>query len=74
VAEFPTQLLARRFQFSTLPAHAARPRILAQGVDHRAPNPALGEGFKFDPARFIEAVGRVNQADDAILNQVSNID
>jgi len=53
-------LLARRFEFTPLPADASRPRVLAQRVDHRAADTTFGERLELDPARFVEAVRRVD--------------
>jgi len=73
VTKLPTELFAGRFQLAPLPAHTARPGVLAQRVDHRTPDSPFGKGFKLDPARLIEAVGRVYQTDDAILHKIPDI-
>jgi len=73
VTELPTELLARRFQLAPLPPHAARPGVLAQRIDHCAPDSPFGERFKLDPARLIEAVSRVYQTDDTILHEIPDI-
>ena len=57
-----------------LTTDAARPRVLPQRVDHRAPDPALGEGFEFDASRFVEAVRRVDEPDYSVLDEVANVD
>jgi hypothetical protein len=57
-----------------LAPHAARPGIFAKGIDHRAPDTTFGERLELDPPRLVEAVGRVNQTDDAILNEIPDID
>jgi len=49
-------LLSRRLELTPLTTNAARPRILAQCIDHRTANPALGEGLELDASRFIEPV------------------
>jgi hypothetical protein len=68
------QLLARRFELTALPADAARPGILPQGVDHGTTNAALGEGLELDAPRFIEPMSGVDQPDDAVLDEVTDID
>jgi len=74
VAELPSEFLARRFQLAALTTDPTRPGILAQRVDHGPPDSPFGEGLELDAARFVEAVRRVNQADDAILHEISDID
>ena len=74
VAELAAQLLAGGFELAPLAAHAARPGVLAQGVDHRAPDPTLGECLELDAARLVEPVRRVDQADDAVLNEIADVD
>jgi hypothetical protein len=56
------------------PAHAARPGIAAQRVDHRPAHATLGEGLELDPATLVEAVRRVDEPDHAVLNQVAEVD
>jgi len=73
-SELAPELLARRFQFAPLTADAARPRILAQRVDHRPPDTPLGKGLELDPTGLVEAVRGIDQADDAVLDEVPNID
>jgi len=73
VSQLAAQFLARRFQLATLTSNASRPGVLAQRVNHCAPNAPFCERFELDPARLVEAVGRVNQTDDAILNQIPNV-
>jgi hypothetical protein len=67
-------LLARGFELAALPADTARPRILAESIDHRPANPALRKRFKLDPARFVETLGGVDQADNTVLDEVTDID
>jgi len=74
VPQLAPQFLARRFKLTSLPANAARPGVLAQRIDHGAPNPSLRERFKLDPTRLVKAVSRVDQTDDPILHQVADID
>ena len=74
MAELVRRLLARRLELATHAAHAARPRVLAERVDHRAANAALGERLELDAAPFVEALGGVDQTDDAILNEIAQVD
>ena len=55
-AELAAQLLARGLELAPLAAHAARPGVLAQRVDHRAAHAPLGEGLELDAAVLVEAV------------------
>ena len=73
-AELAAQLLARRLELAALAAHATRPGVLAQRVDHGAADAPLGKGLELDPARFVEAVRGVNQPDDAVLDEVADVD
>ena len=72
-AQFAPQRFARGFELATHAAHAARPRIAAQRVDHRAPNPTLRERLEFDPAFLVEAVRGVDEAEHAVLDEVPEI-
>ena len=74
MAQFPSELLACRFELAALAAHAAWPGVLPKGVDHRAPDPTFGERLELDAARLVEAVRRVNQTDDTILDKIPNVD
>ena len=75
---FVTQFAAQRFaggiELAALASNAARPRILSERVDHRAAHPPFGEGLELDAASFIEPVRGVDQAEDAVLNQVADVD
>ena len=73
-AELAAQLLARGLELAALTAHAARPRIAAQRIDHRAAHAALGEGLELDAARFVEAAGGVDQAEHAVLHEIAQLD
>ena len=73
-AELAPKLLARGLELATLAAHAARPRIAAQRVDHRAPHAALRKGLELDASRLVEAAGGVNQSEHAVLNEVPQLD
>ena len=72
--ELAAQLLARGFQLAALTADAARPGVLAQRVDHRAADAPLGERLELDAARLVEAVRGVDQTDDAVLDEIADID
>jgi len=72
--ELAAQLLARGFELAALTADATRPGILAQRVDHRPPDAALGEGFELDTAPLVEAVRGIDETDDAVLDEVADID
>ena len=70
---FVAQLLTRGFQLAALTADTTRPGILPEGVNHGAADAALGKGLELDATGFIEAVRRIDQADDAVLNEVADI-
>ena len=74
VSQLAAQRFARGIQLAALTAHAARPRVLAQRVDHRAADAPLGEGLELDAAILIEAVGGVDQAEDAVLHEIADVD
>jgi hypothetical protein len=74
MTEFAAKRFAGGIELTALPPHTARPGVAAKGVDHRSAHPALGKGFKLDPAFLVEAVRSVDQAENAILDQVSNVD
>jgi len=74
VAELAAELLARGLQLAALTADAARPGILTQRVDHRSADSALREGLEFDTPGLVKAMSRVDQANDAILDEVTDID
>ena len=73
-AELAPQLFARRLELAALAAHAARPGVTPERVDHRAADAALGEGFELDAARFVEPERRVDETEHAVLDQVSQLD
>ena len=73
-AELAAQLLAGGLELAALAAHAARPGVAAQRVDHRAADAALGEGLELDAARFVEAARRVDQAEHAVLHEIAELD
>jgi len=74
MAQFSTQLLTSGFELASLTTDAARPSVLAESIDHRAPNTTFGERLKLDPARLVEAVGCVNQTNDTVLDEIPNVD
>ena len=73
-AELTAELFARRFEFATDAADAARPGVTAKRVDHRATHPSLGERLELDPARLVEPVRRVDQTQHAVLDEIAEID
>jgi len=68
------QLFSRGFQLATHAADTTRPGILAQRVNHRAAHAPFGECLELDAARIVKAMRRVDQADDAVLDQVADVD
>jgi len=74
VTEFPPQLLTGCFELPPLPPHPPRPCVLAQGIDHRTANPALGKRLELDATGFVEPVGRIDQPDDSVLDEVTDVD
>jgi hypothetical protein len=74
VSKLASQLFARSFELTPLPAAPARSRVLAQSVDHCPSDATFGERLEFDAPRFIEPVSRVDEPDDPILDEVSDID
>jgi hypothetical protein len=74
VAQFSTQLHTSGFGLAALTTDAARPGVLQEGINHRAPNTTFGERLELDPARLVEAVGCVNQTNDAVLDEIPNVD
>ena len=73
-AEFAAQLFARGFELAADAADAARPRVAAQRVDHRAAHAALRERLELDAARLVEAVRGVDEAEHAVLHEIAQID
>jgi len=74
VPQLGAELLARGLQLAPDPAHAARPRVLAERVDHGPADPPLGKGLELDPTAVVEAMGGVDETDDAVLDQVAQVD
>ena len=73
-AKLAPQLFARGLELAPLTADAARPGVAAERVDHRAADAPLGKGFELDAASLVEAAGRVDQPDHAVLHQVAELD
>ncbi len=73
VAQLAAKRLARGLELASDAADAAGPGVAAKRVDHRAPNAPLGKGLELDAAPLVEAVGGIDQADDAVLHQVAHI-
>jgi len=67
------QRFARGFKLAPLAPHAARPGVLAQGINHRTADTTLGKRLELDAPAFVEATGRVDESDDAVLNKIPNI-
>ena len=73
-AKLAPQLLTRRLELAALAADAARPGVAPERINHRPADPAFGEGLELDPARFVEAAGRVDEADHPILHEIAKLD
>ena len=74
VSQLASQRFARRVELAALAADAARPRVFAERIDHRAAHAPFGERLELDAAILVEAVRRVDQADHAVLDQVADVD
>ena len=74
VAQLAPQRFARRVELAALAADAARPGVAPQRVDHRAAHAPLGEGLELDAALLVEPVRGVDQAEDAVLHEVADVD
>ena len=68
------QLFARGLEFAAHAANATRPGVLAERVDHGAADAALGKGLELDAAALVEPLCRIDEANDAVLNQVAQVD
>jgi len=73
VPELGAQLLASRLELATHAAHAAGPGILAQRIDHRPADATLGKRLELDPAAPIEPLGRVDEPDHPVLDEVTEV-
>ncbi len=73
-AELAAQLFAGGFELAADAAHATRPGIAAERVDHRAADAPFGKRLELDAATLVEAVGGIDQADHAVLNEVTEVD
>src|SRR3954466_1592284 len=60
---FAAKLFARRFDLAPLAANAARPRILAERIDHGATHAPLRECLELDAATLVETLGRIDQTE-----------
>ena len=74
VAQGDAQLFARGLELAAHAAHATRPGVLAERVDHGAADAALGKGLELDAAALVEPLGRIDEANDAVLDQVAQVD
>ena len=74
VAQLAAQRFAGGIELAALAADAARPGVLAQRVDHRAAHAPFGEGLELDAALLVEAMGRVDQPEHAVLHQIADVD
>ena len=74
VPQLAAQRLAGGIELAALAANAARPRIPAQRVDHRAADAPLGECLELDAALLVEPVRGVDQPQHAVLNQIADVD
>src|SRR5205814_9953117 len=74
VAELTAQRFARRVELAALTPDATGPGIAAQRVNHGAPHAPLGEGFELDAAVLVEPLHGVDQAQDAVLDEIADVD
>src|SRR5262249_43905863 len=74
VAKLAAQGLASSVELAALAANAARPCIAPKRVDHGAADSPLRERLELDPALLIEPVSRVDPPEDAVLNEVPDVD
>jgi len=73
-AVFPAQLLTSGLYLPTLPANAARPRVLAERIDHGPTHTPLGKRLELDAATFVETLCRVDETDDPVLDKIADVD
>ena len=73
-AQLAAQLFARGLELAADAADAARPRVAAQRVDHRAAHAPLGKGLELDAAVLVEPVRRVDETEHAVLHEVAEVD
>jgi hypothetical protein len=73
-AKLAPQRFARRIELAPLAAYAARPGVAPKRVDHGAAHPPLGEGLELDAAVLVEPVCGIDQADDAVLDEITDVD
>jgi len=74
VAQLAAQRLARGLELAALAAHASRPRLAPERVDHRPAHAPLGEGLELDAAPLVEPMGGIDEAHDPVLHQVPDVD
>jgi len=74
VPERDAQLLARRFELAAHPAHAARPGVFTQRIDHGATDAPLGKSLELDAAAGVEALRGIDETDHAVLHQITEVD
>ena len=67
------QRLAGGLELPADAAHAARPGVAAQGVDHRAAHAALGKGLEADAPALVVAVHGVDEANHPVLHEVADV-
>ncbi|OFW01406.1 MAG: hypothetical protein A3I61_18240 [Acidobacteria bacterium RIFCSPLOWO2_02_FULL_68_18] len=72
-SQLTPELLARRLELAPLPAHPARPGILAQRVDHGPAHAPLGKRLELDAPGVVEPARRVDEADHSVLDEVSDV-
>jgi hypothetical protein len=73
-AQLASELFARGFELASLAAHAARPGVATECVDHRAAHAAFGKGLELDAARLVEPARRIDQAEHPVLHEVAELD
>src|SRR4030095_387344 len=74
VPQLSPQLLARSLQLPARAANSTWPSILAQSIDHGAPDATLGERLELDAARLVKTVRCVDEPDDTVLDKISDVD
>ena len=72
-SQLAAQRLAGGIELAALTADAARPGVAAQRIDHGAADAALRKGFELDSAILVEAVRGVDQAQDSVLHEITDV-